>query len=207
MLIDLFIYLISIQFQWLNELSALVSSILVRTAHSKNRTSNSCLICSRLTTMEYGTAKIKSTFYIQQIFSSFHFKHSRHTWIVRFYSAASMPIWIKQTQLITLWTWMKFVVFSALCRQLFCLINEIRCNVFIHGKKNPIFATVRVWPFSVRYSHPYTLFLQTRMTNKPFINGGWICYKKMRVPMYVYAFLIQEGYRLLCIRYTTSSKR
>lgn len=73
-------------------------------------------------------------------------------------------------------------------------------------KKNPIFATVRVWPFSVRYSHPYTLFLQTRMTNKPFINGGWICYKMMRVPMYVYAFLIQEGFCLLCIRHTTSSK-
>lgn len=35
----------------------------------KNRTSNSCLLalfltCSHLTTMEYGTAKIKSTFYV-----------------------------------------------------------------------------------------------------------------------------------------------
>lgn len=68
------------------------------------------------------------------------------------------------------------------------------------------FATVRVWPYSVRYSHPYTLFLQTRMANRSTIHKrGWNRWcsihfglKKMRVPMYVcavwcYAFPIPEG--------------
>lgn len=57
------------------------------------------------------------------------------------------------------------------------------------------FATVRVWPYFVRYSHPYTLFLQTRMANRSTIHKrGWI-----RSCTYIYTHLARKRCACQCM--------